>query len=204
MGEEIGRGAAAIPGSRVEISGDRKKAFGPEEPPIGDFGQPTGAKHLRKLSAHFFERPGMIDRHIALAAAGFVIAGEHADPLEQSGFSGAVFTDDDGDRPIETQLELVQQEWQTKRIGCAVGDARRLKPNAPEIRRRQPNVALSFRTHAPAPRRLAKTRDLASRHQNITGTLSEGKWGPWPHGVPRDWSSQMRLPRMDARRYTNR
>jgi len=105
----------------------------------------------------------MIDRPIALAAAGFVIAGEHGDPLEQSGFAGAVFTDDDGDGPIEAQLEFVQQEWQTKRIGRAVVNPRRLKPDPPQIRRRHANVALTLRTHAPAPRRLAETLPLGIR-----------------------------------------
>src|ERR1700687_5177911 len=34
-----------------------------------------------------------------------------------------------------------------------------------------------FELMLPAPRRLVETRDLASRHQNVTGTLSVGKWG---------------------------
>ena len=51
----------------------------------------------------------MIDRPVSLAAAGFVIAGEHRDPFEQGGFAGAIFTDDDGDRPVETQFEIIAQ-----------------------------------------------------------------------------------------------
>src|SRR5712671_6900751 len=102
----------------------------------------------------------MVDGPVALAAAGVVKAGEHRDPLKQSGFAAAVFTDDDGDRPVEAQLEVIVQERQTKRIRLAVGDARRLEPDPPQVRRRHPNVALSFRTHTPAPRRLAETRDL--------------------------------------------
>jgi hypothetical protein len=52
----------------------------------------------------------MIDRTIALAAAGFVIASQYGDPFEQCGFAGAVLAGDDGDRPIETQLEIIQQK----------------------------------------------------------------------------------------------
>src|ERR1700737_258949 len=90
----------------------------------------------------------MIDRPIALAAAGLVKSCEDRDPLEQSGFAGPVFTDDDRDRPIETQLKLVLQKRKAKRIGRAVGNARWLEPNAPKVRRRHPNDAISFRTHA--------------------------------------------------------
>ena len=79
----------------------------------------------------------MIDRQISLGAAGFVIAREHGDALQQGRFAGAVLADDDGDGAIETQLEIVAQERQAERIGLAVGDPRRLEPDAPEIRRRQ-------------------------------------------------------------------
>jgi hypothetical protein len=51
----------------------------------------------------------MIDRHVTLAAACFVISSEHRDPFQQSGFAGAVLADDDSDWPIETQLEIIQQ-----------------------------------------------------------------------------------------------
>ena len=85
----------------------------------------------------------MIDRHIALAAAGFVVAGEHGDAFEQRGLAGAVFADDDGDRPVEAQFEIVVQERQAERIGRAVGDARRLEPDAPEVRRRHVNGSLA-------------------------------------------------------------
>ena len=50
---------------------------------------------------------GMIDRHVALATACFVIPGEPRNPLEQGGLSGAVFTDDDGDGAFEIDLEIV-------------------------------------------------------------------------------------------------
>src|SRR5437879_650442 len=91
----------------------------------------------------------MIDGPIALAAAGFVKSRENGDPFKQGGFTGAVFTDDDRDRPVETQLEIVSQERKAERIRRAVGNARWLEPNPPQVRRRHPDVALSFRTHAP-------------------------------------------------------
>src|SRR6266852_3465359 len=90
----------------------------------------------------------MIDGHIALAAAGFVIASEHGNPFKKSGFAGAVFADDDGDRPVETQFEIILQERKTERIGRAVGDARWIEPDAPEIRRRQIDRSISS-CHAP-------------------------------------------------------
>jgi len=43
----------------------------------------------------------MIDRPIALAAAGFVIAGEHGDAFQESRFTRPVLADDDGDGTIE-------------------------------------------------------------------------------------------------------
>ena len=85
----------------------------------------------------------MIDRPITLAAAGLIIAGEHRDPLEQSGFAGTVFADDDGDGAIQAQLEIVPQERKAERIGLAVGDARRIEPEPPEIRRGQVDGAIS-------------------------------------------------------------
>ncbi len=78
----------------------------------------------------------MVDWHITLAAAGFVVASEHGDRFQEGGFAGAVFADDDGDGPIETQFEIIAQERQAERIGGAVGDARRVEPDAPEIWRR--------------------------------------------------------------------
>jgi hypothetical protein len=49
----------------------------------------------------------MIDRHIALAAARLVVAGEHRDPFQQGRFSGAVLADDDGDGAVEIELEAL-------------------------------------------------------------------------------------------------
>ncbi len=86
----------------------------------------------------------MIDRHVALAAAGFVIAGQHRDPFEEGGFAGAVFADDDGDRPVETQFEIIAQERQAERIGRAIGDARRVEPDPPEIWRRHVDGSIAF------------------------------------------------------------
>jgi hypothetical protein len=85
----------------------------------------------------------MIDRHVTVAAAGFVIAREHGDSFQQGGFARAVFTNDDSDGAIETQLELVPQERKAKRIGRAVGDARRLEPYPPEVRCRHLDDAIS-------------------------------------------------------------
>ena len=86
----------------------------------------------------------MVDRHVPLAAAGLVIAREHSDPFQHSGFSGAVFADDNGDRPVKTQLEIVAQQRQAKRIGRAVDDARWLQPDPLEVRRRQIDRAIAL------------------------------------------------------------
>jgi hypothetical protein len=86
----------------------------------------------------------VIDRPVALAAAGFVIAREHRDAFEQRRFASTVLTDDDGDRPVETQLEVVAQERQAERIGHTVGDSRRIEPEPPEIRRRQIDRSISL------------------------------------------------------------
>ena len=77
----------------------------------------------------------MIDRPMAFAAAGFVIAGQHGDAFEQGGFAGAVFAGDDGDWPVETHLELVAQERQAERIGRRIGDEGSIEPDLPEVRR---------------------------------------------------------------------
>ena len=85
----------------------------------------------------------MVDRHVSLAAAGFVIASQHGDAFQQRRFAGAVLADDDGDRPVETQFEFIAQERQAERIGLAVGDARRLEPDALEVRRGQVDGAVA-------------------------------------------------------------
>ena len=75
----------------------------------------------------------MIDRPITLAAAGLVIARQHGDPFQQGGFTGAIFANDDGDRPVEAQLEIIAQERQAERIGRTVIDAGWIEPDPPEI-----------------------------------------------------------------------
>ncbi len=136
----------------VEISRDREEALGAEEPAVGDFRQPARAQRLRKFSARLLDRIGMIDRPIALAAAGFVVAGEHRDALQQRRFPGAVFADDDGDGAIQVQLEIIAQKRQAERIGLAVGDPRRIEPQPLQIRRRHVDGAISSGTHTLAPR----------------------------------------------------
>src|ERR1700692_92475 len=93
----------------------------------------------------------MIDRPIALAAVGFVVACEHGYSFQQRGLAGAVFAGNDSDRPVETQLEVIVQERKAERIGLAVVDARWIEPDPPQVRRRQPNVAISPGAHASAP-----------------------------------------------------
>jgi hypothetical protein len=85
----------------------------------------------------------MINRPIAPAAPGLVIAGQHGYSFKQRRLPRAVLTDDDGDRPVKTQLEVVAQEWQAERIGRAVVDARWIEPDAPEIRRRHIDGSIS-------------------------------------------------------------
>jgi hypothetical protein len=72
----------------------------------------------------------VIDRHVTLAAAGFVVSGEPGDALQQSGFASAVFADNDRDQVIETQFEVSLQERQAERIDRTVGDARWVEPDA--------------------------------------------------------------------------
>jgi hypothetical protein len=85
----------------------------------------------------------MIDRHVAFAAAGLVVAGEHRNPLQQRRFAGAVLADDDGDGVLEIELEVALQERQAERIGGGISDARSVEPDSLEIRRRQVDRAIS-------------------------------------------------------------
>jgi hypothetical protein len=73
----------------------------------------------------------VVDRPITPAPAGLVIAGQHGNSFQQRRFAGAVFADDDGDRTVESQLEVVTQERKAERIGLAVLDARWIEPDAP-------------------------------------------------------------------------
>lgn len=80
MGEEIGAVRAA---DGVEIARHREEALGPEEPAISDFRQPARPERAGEPAARRFARQRMVDRAIALAAAGLVIAGEDGDAFEQ-------------------------------------------------------------------------------------------------------------------------
>ena len=79
----------------------------------------------------------MIDRHIPLGAAGFVEPGKDGNPFEQRRFACTVLPDDDRDRPVETEFEIIAQQREAERIGVAIGDPRWFEPNALEERRRQ-------------------------------------------------------------------
>jgi hypothetical protein len=85
----------------------------------------------------------MVDGHIALAAAGFVIPRQHGNALQQAGLAGPVLSNDDGDGSIEADFECVAQKRQTKWIRGAVWHAIRFEPYPFQIRRRQPNVSAS-------------------------------------------------------------
>jgi len=91
----------------------------------------------------------MIDRPIALAAPGLVIAGQRRNSLQQRGFAGAVLADNDGDGTVEIELETVAEEGKTEWIGFAVGNGRRVKPEPLQIGRRQIRVTSLSRTHDP-------------------------------------------------------
>jgi hypothetical protein len=85
----------------------------------------------------------MVDRHIAFAAAGFVIAGEHGDAFQQGGFAGPVLTDDDRDRAVEAHFKIIVQQGKAERIGLAIRDLRRFEPDPLEVRRRQIDRAIA-------------------------------------------------------------
>jgi hypothetical protein len=89
----------------------------------------------------------MVDRLIALAAAGLVVAGKHSDPLQERGFAGAVLADNDGDGAIEIELEVVLQKGKAKWIGLGIGDEFRIDPKPLQIGRGQTGPALLSRTH---------------------------------------------------------
>ena len=114
-------------------------AYSPDLNPI----EMAFSKLKKALRKGDLDRIGMIDRPIALAAAGFVIPRQHRDPLKQGGFAGAVFAGNDGDGTIEAQLKVVLEKRQAKWIGLAVGDARRIEPDPCQIRRRHVDGAIS-------------------------------------------------------------
>ena len=133
MREEVRRRLACITCRTVEISCDGEETLGPEEPTVGDLGQPARAQRRRQLAAHGLDRFRVIHRLVALAAASFVISGQHGDALEQGRFAHTVLADDDGDRAVEAQLELALQERQAKRIGRGILDPIRLQPDPPQV-----------------------------------------------------------------------
>ena len=47
---------------------------------------------------------------------------QYGDAFQQGGFAGAILADDDRDRPVETQFEIIAQQGQAERIGLAVGN----------------------------------------------------------------------------------
>src|SRR6185437_9081143 len=145
MREEVG-GCTA---DGVKISRDREKTFRAEEPALGDLWQPARAQRLRQFATLHLDRAGVIDRHIALAAARSVITGERGDAFQQRRLPGAVLADDDGDGALEAKLEIVGQERQAERIGLATGHALRIEPEPLQIRRRQIDVAFLLRHASP-------------------------------------------------------
>src|SRR6185437_9983068 len=148
IGEEVRRSSPSALPHLIEISGDREKTLGAEEPAVGDLGQPTGAQRLGEFAAHCLDRIGVIDRHISLAAASLVESDQPGDPLQQGGFAGAVLADDDGDGSIEAELEFVPQKRKAERVGVGIGNARSVDPDAPEVGRGQVDRALASSAHA--------------------------------------------------------
>src|SRR5947209_13750813 len=90
----------------------------------------------------------MIHRPIALAASGLVIAGELRDAFEQGGLARAVLADDDGDRLLETKLEIIGEQRQREGIAPSIRDLSEVERDALEIGRRERErpVASSHRT----------------------------------------------------------
>ena len=120
------KSGAAARGSRAASSrylATEKKLSARKNQPLVTFGSQLARNALESWPPIASIGVGMIDRHIALAAAGFVVAGEHGDAFEQGRFAGAVFADDDGDGAVEVQHRNHPQERQAERIGGAVGDA---------------------------------------------------------------------------------
>jgi len=65
----------------------------------------------------------MIDRPVAFAPAPTVKAGQRGDALQQGRLPSPVLADDDRNRPLEAQRELIPQKRQAERIRLAVGHA---------------------------------------------------------------------------------
>src|SRR5438270_7629382 len=134
IGKEVRRAASRAYGRFVEIARDRKETFSTKKPAIGDLRKPTCAQRLRKVATTRLQGIGMINGPVALAATSFIKADEHGYSLQKRGFAGAIFADDDGNRPIEIQFKIVAQKRQAEWIGCGLGDTQGIEPDAFQIR----------------------------------------------------------------------
>jgi hypothetical protein len=63
-------------------------------------------------------------------------------PSRKIDFSRAVFSDDNRDRTIEIEREIVLQKRPAKRIGTRISHAAGIEPYALEVRRRQIDLTL--------------------------------------------------------------
>ena len=161
VGEKVGRRRAAlrvavvVERDLVQVARHREEAFGSKEPAIGDLRQPARAQCLRQPPAHGLDGGGVIDRHVALAAAGFVVAGERGDPFQERRLAGAVLAHDDGDGAVEAELEVLCQERQAEWISRGVLDQRAVEPHPPQIRRRKIDDTTALPGHASLARSIA-------------------------------------------------
>ena len=134
-----------LPAPPGRDSAPPSKRLGAEEPTGGDLRQPVATQRVGQCRAALVDGAGMVDRQVALAAAGFVVTGQRADRLEQRRFAGAVLADDDGDRRGEFEFELVAaEERQVPGIFFPVRDPRGLEQDALEIGRLQPRQLLAI------------------------------------------------------------
>src|ERR1700754_4902529 len=84
----------------------------------------------------------MIDRLVALATSGIVIAGERSYAFEQRRFTCTVFSDDDGDRLVKADFEFIAKKWQSERIGLAIFNSRWIEPDTLQIRSGQIDLSI--------------------------------------------------------------
>src|SRR5207237_496228 len=138
------------PASRAALSryrATKKKTLRAKKPAIADLRQPACAQSLRELAAHLLARFRMIDRHVTLASARIVVAAKRGDALEYGRLPGAVLSNDDRDRGVEGELEIIREDRQAKRISRAIMNLRRLEPDPLQIRRRQVDRPIAFPRH---------------------------------------------------------
>src|SRR5689334_3034400 len=81
----------------IEVARDREEALRTEEPAARHPRQPARPERDAEPTSHHFKRARVIDRHVSLAAAGLVVAGERRDALEQGRFPAAILANDDRD-----------------------------------------------------------------------------------------------------------